>query len=104
AERLMESLEFNADSPQQIVQQSLNIDPLKWFSERRQEFQGDGGMDLSELEGEWRGEPEVKQGFCLATDLATGKPIKDLAALKINVQESWMIPAQLKYGGWNDCP
>lgn len=61
-------------------------------------------MDLSDNEGDWLGEPDVKQGFCLATDISTGKPIKDLTALKMNVIDSWMIPAQLKYGGWNDCP
>ena len=104
AERLIEALEFNNDSSEQMIQGSLEINALEWFSERKNELQEDWDMDLSENEGEWLGEPDVKQGFFLATDILSSKPLSDLFALKINVKESWMIPAALKYGGWNDCP
>ena len=99
-----QGMEVSNQSVDEIISASEKIDIHDWFSERKKVLEEDYGMDLNESLGEWLGEAEDKQGFTLAFDVLSGKPIKDLVGAVIQTDQSWNIPAHFRYGGWNDCP
>lgn len=88
----------------QILQASKEIDINEWFAKKRDEFEKDWEMPLTENEGEWPGEIPDKPGFTLDKDVLSGSPMQDLVGTRIKVDENWKIPAFFNYGGWNDCP
>ncbi len=103
-EFLEEGFEFSTQSPKEVIEAANAINILEWFKEKRAELEDDWEMDLSENEGEWLGEPDVKQGFTLAKDILSGQPHVPLIGAKVDVESSWELPAHFKYGNWNDCP
>jgi hypothetical protein len=42
--------------------------------------------------------------FTPAFDINTGEPLEEVCFGLIPVESSWLVPAFLKIGGWNDCP
>ncbi|MCP3889560.1 MAG: DUF4253 domain-containing protein [Desulfobulbaceae bacterium] len=103
-EFLEESIESNGTPPNKIIETSQSINAEEWFIERRNEIEEDWEIDLAENEGEWLGENPNKQPFTLTSDTLSGKPLQELLGAKVDVNESWQIPAIFKYGGWNECP
>lgn len=117
-EYLEEAMDYSEQTPQEIIEASLQINVEQWFRERMINAQEDYGMeedfnedefedelDQEDLEAaEWTGEKMGEQSFTLANDLLTGKPLKDLIGVEINADASWQVPAYFRYGGWNECP
>lgn len=103
-EFLEEGLEFSTQSPKEVIEAANAINILEWFKEKRAELEDDLGMDLSGNEGGLLREPDVKQGFTLAKDIISGQPHGPLVGAKVDVESLWGIPAQFKYGNWNDYP
>lgn len=112
---LEEAMEISEQEPQDIIRQSAEINIESWFREKMKSTQEDWGMENEDnleddedfeedYENEWSGQVSGELSFTLATDILTGKPLKDLVGVEINTEESWHIPAAFKYGGWNDCP
>lgn len=99
-----ESMEASSQSVEDILVGAEKIDIQAWFLERRKELEEDREMDLNESIGEWLVETEEKQGFTLACDMLSGRPLKIVVGAVIETDSSWKIPAYFKYGGWNDCP
>ncbi|HEY0683472.1 MAG TPA: DUF4253 domain-containing protein [Steroidobacter sp.] len=42
--------------------------------------------------------------FTPALDISTGEPLEEVCFGLIPVESPWLVPAFLKFGGWNDCP
>jgi hypothetical protein len=103
-EMLEENAEFSGDTPQEIIQKSIGISASEWFANARQQREEDYQMDLSDSEGEWPDELPPEQESVLIRDFSTGDEKEEVSCLKMAVDESWKIPAELKYGGWNECP
>lgn len=103
-ELLEENLEISEKKLEEILSASKKINVKEWFAEKRKELEEDWECDLSENEGEWIGERSPKEGFIIATDLSTGKPLEGLVGARVSTDSSWKIPAFFNYGGWNDCP
>ena len=102
-EMLLEVMEYEEREPAAIVAESLSIDVPAWFEERKAEFwEGDRVED--DVAGEWRGEAEEKDGVKAHLDIVTGaiKPVVYIGLATVG--EPWMLPAAVKYGGWNVCP
>lgn len=93
--------DFSVD---QILQASEEIDTDEWFAQKRNEFEEDWEIPLTENEGEWPGEIQEKPRFTLDRDVLSGSALQDLIGTRIKVDENWKIPAFFNYGGWNDCP
>lgn len=103
-ERLKESFEFDKREPSEIIFSSLKINPEKLFYKRKKEVQENYTDELTELEGEWSEEHVKEQGFFLTMDFSSGEPLHKITGATITTDESWKIPAFLKYGNWNECP
>ncbi len=101
---LGENAELSDLSSEGIQTEACKIDISNWFLEKRAEFEEDWEMDLSENIGGWSGEAENKQEFTLASDLSSGKPLDNLKGIKLLSDAAWKVMAELKFGGWNDCP
>jgi hypothetical protein len=102
-ERLLENLKYD-DRPQAaIITESLGIDVLAWFEQRKSEAREDGFVN-EEMVGEWSGESQEKESIKSHLDILTGaiKPVVYIGI--VNIDEPWMLPAETRYGGWNECP
>lgn len=94
-----EAMNYITDSFSQLLQQVENIDPLDWFSKRQ--AQDAEYYDLST--GEWQ-DLSPSNDISVHLDVLTGEPKPTVYIALVPVSNSWMIPAFLKIGGWNDCP
>lgn len=101
---LEENVELSDLSSEEIQSAADEIDVLNWFVKKRAEYEEDWEMDVSENEGDWPGEIANKQEFTLASDISSGEPLENLTGIKLSSDEAWKVMAQLKFGGWNDCP
>lgn len=96
---LIESLEGNNDSFEEILKKSEAFDLLKWIEDRKNGF----GEDWEYPHNEWVEGDGGSREFTVPY-ASTGKPLKNCVIGILDVKESWEVPAILKYGGWNDCP
>ena len=98
-ESMLEVIDYVTDSFEHILQQAEDLDPLEWFEKRQ--AQDAEYYDLTT--GEWQ---DLSPGseICSHLNLSTNEPKAEICIALVPVAESWMIPAYLKIGGWNDCP
>lgn len=102
-EELIERAEDDEREPAGILAESLSVDVPAWFARRKSEAAEDG-LDLEEVAGEWAGEAEEKEGITSHLDMLSGA-VRPLVSIGLaTVEQPWMLPAVLKYGGWNECP
>lgn len=102
-ERLSEVMEFDERRPADIVAESLSVDVPAWFEERESEAR-QGWFKEEYVTGEWPGEAQEKDGIKAHLDLLT-RAVRPLVYIGVvNVERPWMLPAEAKYGGWNECP
>lgn len=60
--------------------------------------------DLRAPAGDWPERTERSAGLTVASDILTGRPLDRVHILLIQTDESWKIPAFLRWGDWNACP
>jgi hypothetical protein len=96
---MAEAMDYITASFSQLLQQAANIDPLEWFSKRQ--AQDPQYYDL--LTGAWQ-DLSPATDISVHLDILTGQPKADIYIALVPVEKSWMIPAFLKIGGWNECP
>lgn len=102
-DRLMAAAEFNTQHPPDIIQASLAVNTADWFAQRRKaeaEFQ----FSEQELLGEWPGEILEKGSIGLHRDILTRKIQREVFLGLAPIDQSWKLPAVLRFGDWNDCP
>ncbi len=102
-ELLEEHLEDSDEHTDLIIEKATSIEPVEWFRSRKLEYKDEFELDEEEIIGEWPHNPS-HQGFVLDKDISTGQLLEKVVIAQLQVDESWMIPAQFKYGGWNECP
>jgi hypothetical protein len=96
---MTETMSYVTDSFFQLLQQTNSIDPLEWFNKRQ--AQDPEYYDLTV--GAWQNlSPAIDISAHL--NVLTGEPKEEIYIALVPVAQSWMIPAFLKIGGWNDCP
>ncbi len=96
---ITEVMNYISDSFSELLQQAESIDPLDWFHKRQ--VQDSEYYDLTP--GEWQDLSPATE-LSVHLDLLTGEPKDEIYIVLVPVAQSWMIPAFLKIGGWNDCP
>ena len=102
-ERLLEGMEYEEREPAAIVAESLSLDVPAWFERQKAEFR-EAGRAEEDVAGEWAGEAQEKDGIKAHLDIVT-RSIKPVVYIGLAaVDEPWMLPAEAKYGGWNECP
>ena len=54
--------------------------------------------------GEWPDSPSLMPELTVAYDVLSGKPIRDVDVIVVPTDDWTTLPANLPWGGWNDCP
>ncbi len=98
-ESITEVMDYVTDSFEHILQQAEDIDALEWFEKRQ--AQDAEYYDLTI--GEWQ-DLSPSNNISVHLDILSGEPKPEVYIALVPVAKSWMIPAFLKIGGWNDCP
>jgi hypothetical protein len=84
----------------EIIRKAGEIDPAFWLEAR-----ANNDPDTYSCEpGDWPSEAEPNHEFTIPTDLSTGKPLAEVYLALVPATTGWLVPAYLRYGGWNDCP
>lgn len=96
---MAEAMDYITESFSQLLQQADSIDPVEWFNKRQ--AQDADYYDLNA--GEWQ-DLSAASDISVHLDILTGEPKPEVNIALVPVAKSWMIPAFLKIGGWNDCP
>jgi hypothetical protein len=86
----------------QTVADSRSINALDWFAQRRAD-RGDAADEAFYM-GEWPSSQVPNSRLTVNRDLVTGKLMPMVMIGLARIDEPWMVPAYLKYGGWNECP
>lgn len=94
-----ETMGYVNDSFSELLHQADNINPLDWFIKRQAQDQEYYNL----ASGDWRDLTPATE-LTAHLNLHTGKPKDEIYIALVPVKKSWMIPAFLKTGGWNDCP
>jgi hypothetical protein len=97
----MEVIAYVEASFPQLLQQAEAIDAQEWFIKRQ--AQDPEYYDTAEEADEWQ-EVEPACDITVHLDILTGEAKPEVYIALVPVVKSWMIPAFLKTGGWNDCP
>lgn len=95
----MESMSYINASFSQILQQANAIDAAQWFVRRK--AQDPEYYDTTA--GDWE-DLEPTNDITVHLDVLSGSPKPEVYIALVPVEKSWMIPAFLKTGSWNDCP
>jgi hypothetical protein len=99
AERVLEATKFNEDSFESIRDAGLKLDVDAWIEERVS-----ADPEYYVIDETRSGPADVLTGFTPAQDILTRKPHPEVYFGLIPVEAPWLVPAYLKFGGWNECP
>ncbi len=102
-ERVKEAAEYNKETPDEIIEESYNIDLDQWVKARRAELE-EFEFNPDDVLGVWPGLIEDKGGICLHKKDSYGRVLPEVFLGMADIKEPWQLPAELKFGGWNDCP
>jgi hypothetical protein len=99
AERMLEVMSCNTHSFESFRDAGLSLDVDEWMSERQREEPERYVID------ERRTRPLGQApAFSPARDIRTNEPLPAVFFGLVPVTAPWLVPAYLKFGGWNDCP
>jgi Domain of unknown function (DUF4253) len=99
-EASLESMSFIEASFAQLLQKAETIDAQQWFIKRQ--AQDPEYYDLTT--GQWDDDYQPTDEITIHLEVDSGKPKREIYIALVPVVKSWMIPAFLKAGSWNDCP
>jgi hypothetical protein len=98
-DRTLEALSYNSDSFERIQEIGQGLDVRQWIEQRIEDEPEYYTFDMTTS-----GDAGVSPLFYPAYDVLTRKPRPEVFFGLIPVGSSWLVPAYLKIGGWNDCP
>jgi hypothetical protein len=96
---VVEAMELNELSAEEIIESGESIELSRWIDERvaqDPDLYIDDGFELDDL--------QQSPALLLALDISTGKPKPKVHIAVVQAENPWEVPAHLKIGGWNDCP
>jgi hypothetical protein len=100
-ENLLQQLDGNRGSPEDIARQALRLDVDAWIAD--QVRARPGCYRIADVDVPWDGVDRRRSGFQLACD-PRGPPYPEGFFGLIPVQEPWLVPAYLKWSAGNNCP
>lgn len=95
----MESMSYIEASFAQLLQKAETVDAQQWFIKR----QAQDPEYYDTTAGEWE-DFEPADDITVHLEILSGQPKPEVYIALVPVLKSWMIPAFLKTGSWNDCP
>jgi hypothetical protein len=102
-DRIKDTAHFNEREPAAIIQSSFDMTIADWIAVRRKDLVDDE-FSAEETSGSWPGEVVEKGSISLHRDVLTGTIKPEVYLGLARIEEPWQLPAELKFGGWNDCP
>ncbi|BFM11536.1 hypothetical protein R50072_16890 [Simiduia litorea] len=102
-----EGLTQATESADAIITRASQLDIDTWFGARRVDIEMDveeSAVGLMDRVGNWPSDVVDQPGFSLAHDMMSGQLHTQLMGAKLQVDQSWQIPAHFHFGGWNECP
>ncbi|MDO6423466.1 DUF4253 domain-containing protein [Saccharophagus degradans] len=99
---LQDGIGINTDT-QSILAEANTLNAIDWFNTQKSALPLEES-EQKKLEGRWPGANGVQHSFALANDIVTQQPLDTLAAVIVQCEHSWQVPAYLGFGGWNNCP
>ena len=101
-QRVLETLECNDSSTEEIIRAGEALDVDGWLKDRiaaapdyYQEDEPGSSADS---------EPVQAPSLSLAFDVLSGKPKVKMHVALVPTAKPWEVPAYLKIGNWNECP
>ncbi|HEY5758458.1 MAG TPA: DUF4253 domain-containing protein [Steroidobacter sp.] len=102
ADEAIQRMKESSQTFEEIKAAGLALDVERWI---QQELKGDPDrFDLQEDDEDEDAGDNALPCFTPAYDIRTGEPLKEICFGLIPGESSWLVPAFLKIGGWNDCP
>lgn len=98
-ESSLESMSYIEASFAELLQKAESLDAEQWFIKR----QAQDPEYFDTTPGDWE-DLEPAHEITVHLDILTGQPKPEVYIAFVPVPKSWMIPAFLKTGSWNDCP
>lgn len=111
-----ENASFQLPTSAEILEKSEEVNISDWFAEQKKEFEEDEDFgeefDSSKIIGIYT-QPEMSarelgMDFDLRLlghkDILKNTPYEKVLLGIAEIKEPWMLPAFVKFGGWNDCP
>jgi hypothetical protein len=99
AKRVLEAMQLEDESFESIRDAGLRLDVDEWIAERLR-----GDPEHYVVNETHTGPADRIAAFSPAYDILTRKPYPEVYFGLIPVDAPWLVPAYLKFGGWNDCP
>jgi hypothetical protein len=99
-EFLGQLLAESKETTEEIISRSSAIDLVKWMEDRLAVDPKYWNLPASD----WPENGVMPIKPILHTEILSGKPKKQVIVGFLPVDESWKVPAVLRYGDWNDCP
>lgn len=97
--RILETMSFNEETVEEILQKAESISAEEWLKTKTGEMEDD--EDVESQGGE---DPIAPSHLTVPFEVLTGRPHEEVVIARIPTLNSWEIPAYLKAGGWNECP
>lgn len=95
----LESMAYIQASFSELLQKAESIDAEQWFIKR----QAQDPEYFDTTPGDWEDLDPADQ-VTVHLDILSGEPKPEVYIALVPVVKSWMVPAFLKTGSWNDCP
>ncbi len=109
--QLIDDDSFQIPTSAEVLEKAESIDAIEWFERERQDFDEDFEDfedDFDEYMGDLKDSPKSESAFedrlLGHKDILSGIPHKKAYLGISEIEEPWMLPAFVKYGGWNACP
>jgi Domain of unknown function (DUF4253) len=98
-DQTLETYHHNSQSVERIQEIGLGLDVQQWIEQRLADEPEYYTFDLAAS-----GDAGPVPLFSPAYDILTRRPRPEVFFGLIPVASSWLVPAYLKIGNWNDCP
>ena len=99
ADRVLGAMQSHQQTFESIRDAGLRLDVDEWIAECLREDPERFAVDETQT-----GPADRIPAFSPAYDIRTRKPYPEVFFGLIPVEAPWLVPAYLKFGGWNDCP
>lgn len=88
----------------EIISEALDFNVEDWFAKRGTEEKENEWFDYETLLGDWK-EINSLESTLYVLEKGISRTSKDTVYIGLaEIQEAWMLPAFVNFGGWNECP
>ena len=100
---LRQNEEYDEAETKSMISAACRLNAEEWLAEREKQYAGNEWFDRDEILGDWVEPPRnrdtpyvLREGF--------GETKESIYLGVAEIEASWMLPALVGFGGWNECP